>query len=282
MLKFLLTVLLVVPLSVLLGEAQAKPLKNANSGNMTFTLLDVSAICPDCSVIQVSGELGETTLKGYRDLSESGGFKKNTFFIFDSPGGDVKTAMTLGAALRSLKAHTIIGRAVIRRGEIEIEPGRCASSCVFAFIGGITRSMPKESRLGVHSWMPNALIEMEEGQKAKPRLLNQEAVSLLQRQAALHLKFFNLMGIDLRLGILLLQTPFNSIAWVSSSDRSLWGLVTVNSSLSTPGDRRWPVLFLPERTAPGLPRRKAPDFIGDAPIPMGEADTQGNPKRTQL
>jgi hypothetical protein len=58
------------------------------------------------------------------------------------------------------------------------------------------------------------------------------------------------MGVDLRLAVLILQTPYSSISWVSARDQSLWSMVTVDSSLSTPADRRFPVLFLPQTSSP--------------------------------
>jgi hypothetical protein len=54
------------------------------------------------------------------------------------------------------------------------------------------------------------------------------------------------MGIDLRLAVLALQTPYERMAWVSARDRSLWSVVTVDTRLSTPSDRTWPILYFPQ------------------------------------
>ena len=163
-------------------------------------------------------------------------------------------AIRLGEILRNIKAKTVVGRAFLRNGavEVEVEPARCASACVFAFLGGATRSMPRNSRLGVHSWMPVTLLGEvgDKTKKTKPRVQDQAVVELLHRQTAIYLKYIQTMGVDLRLAVQILQTPYSSIPWVSARDQSLWSVVTVDSSLSTPADRQWPVLFLPQAPSP--------------------------------
>ncbi len=233
------------------AAAQAQKTKDDRRGDMTFTAVDVSPLCADCTVVQASGSFGEGTIGAFYSLVLRGGFKKNVYFIFDSPGGSMTAAIRLGEILRNLKAKTVVGRA-FRNGEVEVEAARCASACVFAFLGGATRSMPKTSRLGVHSWMPVTLLGEvgDKTKKTKPRVLDQAIVEALHRQTAIYLKYIQTMGVDLRLAVLILQTPYSSISWISARDQSLWSMVTVDSSLSTPADRQWPVLFLPQTSSP--------------------------------
>jgi hypothetical protein len=132
-------------------KTQATKVKDQTRGDMTFIALDTSPLCTDCSVVQASGTFGSETIAAYRDLVWRARLKKNSYFIFHSHGGSMKAAMELGRILRNLKVNTIVGRAYLRNGEVEIEPGTCASACLFAFSGGITRSMPTNSRLGIHS-----------------------------------------------------------------------------------------------------------------------------------
>jgi hypothetical protein len=271
MLKLLFAVI-TVPLILYSDPAQAKPAKGPRKGDMTFTSLNVSTVCSDCSVVQVSGVFDETTMKGYQDLLEKKPLKKNVFFVFDSPGGSMRAAMSLGASLRGKKVNTLIGRAVVRNGEVEIEPGRCASSCVLAYLGGATRSISAEARLGVHSWIPYDLINSEEEkEKGKLPVLDQMRFGEIQRATALYLKYLELMGIDLRLATLTLQTPFTEVVWVTPRDRRLWNLVTVDSMLSTPSDRAWPIIFFGEskRPVPSGGKNKRPLPLSDALSPIG-------------
>ncbi len=253
MLKLLLTPLTVLSLLLAAGTAQAQKSKSPKSGDMTFTRLDVSSMCGDCSVVQATGEFTAKTMEAYYDFVWEERFKKNVYFVFDSRGGSIKNAAELGLIMRRLKVHTIVGRASIRKGEVEVEPANCASACVLAFVGGVTRSMPKGSRLGVHQWVPIDATSRdgEKPKNAKPKLMNEENVAGVQKQVAFHLRYFQTMGIDLRVAIPLLETPYSNITWVTPRDQSLWNLVTVDSKLSTPADRQRPILFLPSsKSAP--------------------------------
>jgi hypothetical protein len=240
-------ILAILSLLIFPITAQAQKSKDQTRGDMTFVALDASPLCSDCSVVQASGTFGSETITAYRDLVWRARLKKNSYFIFDSPGGSMKAAMELGRILRNLKVNTIVGRAAIRKGEVEVEPGTCASACMFAFAGGITRSMPKNSRLGIHSWMPVNLLNLGQpkSKKVAPPTLNQDIVGAIHRQTADYLGYLQSMGIDLRVAVPILQTPYSTMNWVSPRNQSLWSLVTVDSSLSTPADRRSPVLFLP-------------------------------------
>ncbi len=59
--------------------------------------------------------------------------------VFDSPGGLVTAAITLGAAIREAGLAT------------EVAPGgRCASACVHALAGGVARRVPADARIAIH------------------------------------------------------------------------------------------------------------------------------------
>lgn len=245
--KLLLSPLMALFLILAASVAQAQKVKSPKDGSMTFTRLDIAEICADCTVVQASGKFTEKTMDAYYDFILHERFKKHLYFVFDSNGGTLNSALALGRVMRRLKANTIVGHAHIRNGAVEIEPATCASACVMTYAGGITRSMPKGSRLGVHRWIPvdAASQDGKAPKKTKPRLMNEGTVASLQILVAAHLRHFQAMDIDLRVAIPLLETPYSSITWVTPRDQSLWNLVTVDSKLSTPSDRQWPVIFLP-------------------------------------
>ncbi len=60
------------------------------------------------------------------------------YISFDSPGGNVVTAIRFGRAIRALKARTLQIRAM-----------ECASACAFAFVGGVER-FAEPGSIGVH------------------------------------------------------------------------------------------------------------------------------------
>jgi hypothetical protein len=225
---------------------QAQAITYAEPGSMTFVLLDTSSICTDCSVVQASGRFERQTIQAYNDLVWRHPFKQNIYFVFHSPGGNRKEAMQLGHILRNQNVHTIVGRAIVRSGKVEIEPGLCASACVFAFTGGAARSIPKASRLGVHSGAPAFLADRKDEEKyrySKP--LDLDDIADIHQSTAVYLQYLDTMGIDLRVAIPTLRTPLRDIIWVSPEQQKLWKLATVDLSPSTPSDPRSPALLLP-------------------------------------
>lgn len=60
------------------------------------------------------------------------------YISFDSPGGNVVTAIRFGRAIRALNARTLQIRAL-----------ECASACAFAFVGGVER-FAEPGSIGVH------------------------------------------------------------------------------------------------------------------------------------
>ncbi len=253
------------------GTAQTQIPVEKKRVDMTFVALDTSAVCSDCSIVQASGSFTDKTIEAYYDFIWRGGFKKNVFFVFDSPGGNMRSAMRLGQILRNLNARTVVGRAVIRAGQVEIEPGYCASACVDAFLGGAIRSMPKDSKLGVHSWMPTIVLEQERDtvKKTKPKVLDRDVIESLHRQTAVYLKFIEAMGVDPKLAVLTLQTSYRSIAWVNPGDQVKWRIVTPDSCLSMPADRRWPVLLL-RQVPPTAPAESPTRDTASAKVPQAE------------
>ena len=235
---------------------QAQSIANRTRESMTFVLLDTSSICTDCSVVQATGSFDRETMRAYNDLIWRHTFKQNIYFVFHSLGGDRTEAMQLGHILRNLNAHTAVGQAIVRSGKVELEPGLCASACVLAFMGGATRSIPKSARLGVHSWAPAYLAERgdeETDRTAKP--LGLDEIARIHRNTAVYLEYLETMGIDLRVAIPTLRTPFRDVTWVSPEQQKLWKLATADLSLSTPSDPGSPALLLPP--APKSPPKAA-------------------------
>jgi hypothetical protein len=245
------------------GLAQATKPSRPKTPDMTFTALDVSKLCADCIVVQASGTIGKDTIKAYNDFVwREGRIRKHAFFVFDSPGGSMQAAARMGEIMRTLNVNTLVGRAILRDGAVEIEPGRCLSSCVVTYLGGRTRSMPKESRLGVHGWIPATIIEEEKtDKKGKVPLADRAFVEQVHRTTAAYLYYLERMGVDLRLASLTLRTPFSGISLLTPEDMSLRNVVTVDSRLSTIAGRRWPSLFLPEAdetSAPSAEKSEVP------------------------
>jgi hypothetical protein len=82
--------------------------------------------------------------------------------FLNSPGGNVESALALGAILHQSGASAVVGRPAVREGRIantartgqraqmNVAPGQCASACVYTLMGAKRRVVPQGARLGVH------------------------------------------------------------------------------------------------------------------------------------
>jgi hypothetical protein len=81
--------------------------------------------------------------------------------VLDSDGGSVHGAIALGRELRNLKLATTVGTIVDLPSEGQDVPrvtlssrGDCESMCAFVLLGGVSRSVPTDSRVMVHQiWL---------------------------------------------------------------------------------------------------------------------------------
>lgn len=79
--------------------------------------------------------------------------------VFDSPGGSLAAAMELGRRLRAVRLDTAMAAsydrvpgAALGEQETFVTNAICASACVFAFAGGVTRTSEEDGVLGVHQF----------------------------------------------------------------------------------------------------------------------------------
>jgi len=100
-----------------------------------------------------------------------------SFIAFDSPGGDLDSAMRLGRMLRILGKDTIQTRAM-----------HCESACSLAFLGGVRR-MAEPGSIGVHRIY---LAETYAGSR-------DEAVVDMQKSTAAILGYLRELGVDAEL-----------------------------------------------------------------------------------
>ena len=65
--------------------------------------------------------------------------QKIPLVVFDSPGGNLIAAMQIGEILRRSMAMTMVA-----------SDSTCASACVFAYLGGVSRTASENARIGLH------------------------------------------------------------------------------------------------------------------------------------
>lgn len=79
--------------------------------------------------------------------------------VFDSPGGNIAGAIELGRVIRKNRLDTEVAESYSRtldgdifREEIFLQSPACASACIIAFAGGMSRTVQSGARLGIHQF----------------------------------------------------------------------------------------------------------------------------------
>lgn len=163
--------------------------------------------------VVVSGEFGTNEpLAGFLEAVTQSGAKVVTF---DSPGGNVLTAIQLGRMIRALGLDTL-----------QVRQMECASACSLAFMGGVKRFADPGS-IGVHrsSFSSNAAVSTD------------DAVAGVQALTANIISYLNDMGVDPKLLAVALSYDKSDIRYLSASEMAelrVTNMDVAQASASTP------------------------------------------------
>lgn len=116
--------------------------------------------CP--RAILAEGEITEASTREFSQFLSSElrvpGLRAVVFL--NSPGGNVESALKLGALLHQAGAAVVVGRPGFAatkpraraKGAVNVAiiPGHCASACVYTLMGAQKRVVPLGARLGIH------------------------------------------------------------------------------------------------------------------------------------
>jgi len=161
------------------------------------------------SFVLVSGPfLPDESLVPFTSAVIAAGAKLVTF---DSPGGNIDTAIRLGRLIRAAKLNTV-----------QIRKMECASACSLAFVGGVLRSADPGS-IGVHrsSFTPDATISRD------------DAVAGIQAVTAEIITYLGEMGVDPKLLAFSLKYDQTDIRYLSASEMAE---LHVTTSASEPAE----------------------------------------------
>lgn len=133
-----------------LGHAQA----------MQFSVEQVCVGANCQSLIIANGPVERTSNERFKAVSI--GLPPGTVVSMKGNGGDLLGALRLGELIRQARFHT----------NVRESGDECLSACVFAFMGGLVRSVHPQARLGFHSLKSTgAGPKEEEAQRNTRRLL---------------------------------------------------------------------------------------------------------------
>jgi hypothetical protein len=130
------------------------------------------------------------------------GSSESAVIEIDSPGGSLIGGMVLGRAIRAYGLST------------SVRSGReCASACAIAFMGGVTRFVARDGKLGVHQFASPPTIKIPDSAKfpGQDVVAGQDLVGQL-------LDYAKEMGVSTDIIAIASRTPPSDIHWLSPED----------------------------------------------------------------
>lgn len=178
---------------------------------MKFELHGTGGNCNGCEWIGGDGTIDDSTVPNFLTaLQKMGGGYPGLRVVLNSPGGSLANGLKLGEAIRARKFNTEVGRTVPdNSGWKETAPGKCASACAFAFLGGVSRDT-KGGEIGVHQFYRDIALK-------DPSAKVFDAVDLSSQQlvSAMLIEYVHRMGIDPRFVSVASNVAPTDIEWLS-------------------------------------------------------------------
>ncbi|MBB4478705.1 hypothetical protein [Rhizobium etli] len=148
------------------------------------------------------------------------------YISFDSPGGNVVTAIGFGRAIRALNARTLQIRAL-----------ECASACAFAFVGGVER-FAEPGSIGVHR------VSLSDDDPMDNKL----AISSVQSLTGEIIGYLTDMGVSPNLLQLSLSIDSTDIRYLTAAEMRDWNINTPEN-MPSPQESAPPPAAAPEVSA---------------------------------
>ena len=166
--------------------------------------------------ISAEGEITNQTPADFEKFLATATIWKRQRIAIDSPGGSVIGSIKLGEIIRAHEFLIGVGKSIKNGNYSSPAPGQCASACVFAFVGGIERSVVAPSRIGVHQ----IAISRQSLYESKAISVDELDRTFASSQIVIGLviSHFIKMGIDLNVVTLMTQTLPADVRWLSSEE----------------------------------------------------------------
>ncbi len=181
--------LLLIPL--LVGHVQA----------MSFSMQErcYSELTPSCqTMVLAEGVINKESLAQFQSITQT--LPAGTWIALTSPGGSLVGGMQLGQWIRERGFNTIVG-------STDHSGSSCLSACAYAFLGGVQRLLPPNSRYGLHQFRG---VEKEIGSADTQKL----SVALAT--------YMDQMGVDRRLLDIAQLTASDRVAILTPAQAKLY------------------------------------------------------------
>lgn len=170
---------------------------------MTFKITG-GGQCESRTCVSASGEIGEHAADEFTAFVKANNIRPGALLVLDSPGGSLAQGLALGGKIRRAGLSTTV----------QVPGGVCASACLYAFLGGVERTVAPGAKLGVHQVYARS---------GSPLALQVSDTQLLLSLVA---AYIHRMGASMDVFTLALGTPPESMYWMSTSELSRFAVVT--------------------------------------------------------
>jgi hypothetical protein len=170
---------------------------------MTFKMTS-GGECANRTCLSASGEIDDDTVDQFSAFVKANRIVAGALVVLDSPGGSLTQGLALGGQIRRAGFSTTV----------QVPGGVCASACVYAFLGGVERTVAHGAKLGVHQ------IYSRNGSALAMQVSDTQ---LLLSLVAIHIRR---MGASMDVFTLGLMTPPEDMYWMSTAELSRFAVVT--------------------------------------------------------
>lgn len=251
--RFRLAAAVVLLTSAAVLGAHAEPAKTAEYDSPITLYMAKGApdICgPGCSEwIVAEGTIGVGSAAQFRALLARLG-KQKPPVIFHSPGGLLGQGLEIGRMIREKGLASALGRTIpldcgnsenenkakecrdLKKSgkkldaDLQVSEGRCSSACVYAMLGGKTRSVAPGARLGVHASkrVKGSIAGKKYTEVDFSKLSAQQQKEHVQRVRDAERAYVRAMGIDLELVEVSNAVPFEDIRYLTRAQIIKFGI----------------------------------------------------------
>ena len=161
--------------------------------------------------MHIEGDIVEGDAERIRQLISSSvtAKQRGIFFAFDSPGGNLMEGVRIGRAIAERPEYT-----TSLVGTPDNPRAICASACIFAFLGAVTREKGPSGQIGLHQFsLPGNSLSGD------------EAIGLSQQISAILTTYLTQRGASVEIFNRMVLTPPGEINWVSDTTLADLGIL---------------------------------------------------------
>ncbi|PZR86540.1 MAG: hypothetical protein DI537_28425 [Stutzerimonas stutzeri] len=181
---------------------------------MKFDLYGTGGNCNSCEWLGGEGEINETSVPSLlAAIEKAGGAYPGMRVVLNSPGGSLAAGLKLGQLIRDKKLSTSVGKTIPDPYAPDVKttvPGKCASACAFAFLGGVDRDTDGGD-IGVHQFYQDIALK-------DPSAKIFDALDLSRQQivGAMLIEYVHRMGVDPRFVSIASTVAPTQIQWLTA------------------------------------------------------------------